>query len=149
MSLPYENTSSGAKAFDEIQKILSKFGCQSFGQMSDYERKCITVQFKYRNNPISVEASIKGYAAAWLREHPYTSRTRCTRQQHEQKALDVAGTAVFSILRDWIKGQVMAVETGILSFDGAFLGQILLPNGNTIYQQVLESKMLPALDAPK
>lgn len=132
MALPYENTSSGDKAIGEIQKILQNFGCQSFGSMMDFEQKQLIIQFKYRNIPISVTASAAGYAAAWLKEHPYTRRTRCTKIQHEQKASQIANIAIYSILRDWIKGQITAVETGILSFEGAFLGQVLLPNGKTV-----------------
>lgn len=101
------------------------------------------------NTPVSVKASIKGYAAAWLKEHPWSSRTRCNRVQHERKALDVASVAVYSILRDWIKGQIMAIETGVLSFEGAFLGQIMLPSGQTVMEQVTQTGMLPMLTAPE
>lgn len=139
MSLPYENSSTGEKAMGEIQKILQRFGCQSFGSMMDFENKKLLVQFKYKNIPISVEASSAGYAAAWLKEHPYSSRMRKTRIQHEQEAVQVAGKAVYSILRDWIKGQVTAIECGILSFEGAFLGQILLETGQTVLQYAQNS----------
>ena len=62
---------------------------------------------------------------------------------------DIAIVAVYSILRDWIKGQITAIETGILSFEGAFLGQILLGNGKSVLEHVTESKMLPVLEGPK
>lgn len=142
MALPYENTTSGKGAIDEIQRILKKFNCQSFGYMEDFENKKLIVQFKYRDIPISLEASIAGYAASWLNEHPYTYRMRSSRQDHEKKALKIAGIAVYSVLRDWIKGQVTAVECGILSFEGAFLGQILLPSGNTVLQHVQQNNLL-------
>ncbi len=71
-----------------------------------------------------------------MKAHPYSSRSRCTRVEHERKALDIAAVAVYSMLRDWIKGQITAVETGILSFEAAFLGQILLSNGKTVMEQV-------------
>jgi len=145
VALPYENTTAGEKALGEIQKILRGFGCSSFGSMIDDEAGEVLVQFKYRNMPVSVKASIKGYAAAWLKEHPYGSRTRCTRTEHERKALDVASVAVYSILRDWIKGQVAAIETGVLSFEGAFLGQIMLPCGRTVLDFMQnEAQLLPA-----
>ncbi len=134
MALPYENSSSGEKALGEIQKILQRFGCQSFGSMMDFEKKELLLQFKYRDTPISVTASSAGYAAAWLKEHPYSSRMRKSRIEHEAQAVTVAGVAVYSILRDWIKGQVTAIECGILSFEGAFLGQVLLPSGMTVLE---------------
>jgi hypothetical protein len=48
--------------------------------------------------------------------------------------MDQAQIATCSILRDWIKGQITAVEVGILTFEGAFLGQLLLPNGRTVLE---------------
>lgn len=148
MSLPYETATAGEKAMGEIQKILQRFGCQSFGHMMDFENKKLMVQFKYKDMPISVDASSAGYAAAWLREHPYSHRMKKTRTQHEQEAVAIASRAVYSILRDWIKGQVTAIECGILSFEGAFLGQILLPSGKTVLQHVADNKMI-ALEGPK
>lgn len=144
MALPYENTTAGASALTEIQKILRDFGCSSFGSMVDDEEQVVMVQFKHRGRVVSVKASIRGYAAAWLREHPYSYRSRGTRAQHEKKAMEIASRAVYSILRDLIKGQVAAVETGILSFEGAFLGQILLPSGRTVLEEAQAVRMLPA-----
>jgi hypothetical protein len=53
-----------------------------------------------------------------------------------------AETSVHSVLRDWIKGQVTAVETGILTFEGAFLGQILLSDGKSFLDHAITSRML-------
>jgi hypothetical protein len=149
VALPYENATSGERALGEIQKLLRGFGCNKFGSMSDDEAQEILVQFEYRGRPVSVKASIRGYAAAWLKAHPYRYRTKGTNVEHERKALSIASIAVYSILRDWIKGQVTAVETGILTFEGAFLGQILLPNGKTVLEHAGESKLLPQIEGPK
>ena len=149
MTLPYENATSGERALGEIQKLLRGFGCNQFGSMIDDDLKEILVQFKYRGRPVSVKASIRGYAAAWLKEHPFGHRTRGSLKDHERKAMDIASVAVYSILRDWIKGQITAVETGILTFEGAFLGQILLGSGKTVLEHVESANMLPALEGPK
>ena len=143
MSLPYENATSGDRALGEIQKILRGFGCQKFGSMVDDEEQSLTVQFQYRGKMVSVRASFSGYAAAWLKEHPYSNRMRKTRQEHEEQARDKASIAVYSIVRDWIKGQTMAIETGILSFEGAFLGQIVLPSGQTVLEYAKRQELLP------
>ncbi|MET3414780.1 hypothetical protein [Methylobacterium sp. 1030] len=143
MALPYENVTAGDKALGEIQKILQHFGCQSFGSMMDFENKKLIVQFRYRDMPITIEASMAGYAAAWLKEHPFNPRHhRGGKQKHEAKAVEVAGRAVYSVVRDWVKGQVTAIECGILSFEGAFLGQIMLPSGKTVLQHATENKLL-------
>lgn len=140
--LPYENAVSGERALSEIQRILQRFGCQSFGAMNDFENKKIVVQFRYRDIPIHVEASMSGYANAWLKAHPWSRRVRRDQVSHEREAVRIASVAVYSILRDWIKGQVMAIETGILSFEAAFLGQVLLPSGRTVLQHVEHEKLI-------
>jgi hypothetical protein len=142
MPLPYENSTSGDKALGEIQKLLRGFGCNKFGSMVDDAVGELMVQFEYRGKMVSVKASFNGYAAAWLKAHPYSSRMRCTKIEHERKAKDIAGIAVYSILRDWIKGQITAIETGILTFEGAFLGQILLPSGKTVLEHAQQSRLL-------
>lgn len=145
MALPYENTSSGEKAVQDMQKILQKFGCSKFGQMMDWEAGELLIQFEFRGRPVSMKASVNGYAQAWLKEHPYSSRSRTSKVDYERKAKQIAGVAVYSILRDWIKGQTVAIETGILSFEGAFLGQIMLPSGKTVMEHVTSQKLLPSL----
>lgn len=149
MSLPYENATSGGAALEDIRKLLTKFGCARFGTMTDAENGELIVQFTHRGHDVTAKASYRGYAAAWLREHPFTHRTRGTQVQHQQKALKQAEVSVCSILRDWIKGQVMAIETGVLTFEGAFLGQIMLPSGKTVLEHATAEKLLPALEGPK
>ncbi|GAB1578627.1 hypothetical protein [Bordetella petrii] len=144
MALPYSTATSGEKALGEIQKLLRAFGCNKFGSMIDDAAGELLVQFEYHGRQVSVKASTKGYAAAWLKKNPWNSRRAGTQRQYERKAMDIASVAVYSILRDWIKGQVMAIETGILSFEGAFLGQIMLPSGRTVLEHASESKLLAA-----
>lgn len=142
MALPYSTATSGEKALGEIQKILRGFGCNKFGSMVDDVAGELLVQFEYHGRQVSVKASTKGYAAAWLKENPWNHRRTGTQTQYQKKAMDIASVAVYSILRDWIKGQIMAIETGILSFEGAFLGQILLPSGKTVLEHAGDSKLL-------
>lgn len=143
MSLPYENTTAGDKALGEIQKMLRGFGCTKFGTMVDDNEGTLLVQFEHHGQPVSVKASSRGYAAAWLREHPYNSNYKYGRAKHEERALNVASVAVYSILRDWIKGQLMAIETGILTFEGAFTGQLLIPGtGKTVLEHLQDKKIL-------
>lgn len=144
MALPYENATSGERAVLDMQKILHAFGCQSFGQMMDWDKGELLIQFRYRERPVTVKASVSGYATAWLKHNPYSNRTRISKVEHERKARQIASVAVYSILRDWIKGQITAIETGVLSFEGAFLGQIMLPNGRTVMDQIQADNLLPA-----
>jgi len=147
-SLPYEDA-TGKTALAELQAALEKFGCQSFGTMIDAERGVTMVQFRWRNRNVSLEASWKGYAAAWLRTHPYKWNSRFTKQDHEQRALDQGRKSVQSVLRDWVKGQLTAVECGVMSFEAAFMPHMLLPSGERVIDRVQSEMLLPAPDAPK
>ena len=148
MNLPYENATSGDKAIGEIQKMLRAFGCQRFATGEDYETGELFVQFEHHGRQVQLRASAKGYAVAWLKAHPFTSRTRGTRADHEAKALKIGGIAVYSILRDWVKGQVTAIEIGMLTFEAAFLSHILLPNGQTVIEHKHQQKLLPPAVKP-
>lgn len=143
MSLPYENATSGDKAIGEIQKMLRAFGCQRFATGEDYETGELFVQFEHRGRMVHLKASASGYAAAWIKEHPYGPRTRGTRAEHEAKAKCIGGVAVYSILRDWVKGQVTAIEIGMLTFESAFLSHIMLTSGQTVIEHVQGQRLLP------
>ena len=144
MALPYENATSGKNAIAEMQRLCRKFGADDFGIKESFKTGNVLVQFELRGRVVQIEASAKGYAAAWLREHPHTHRMKSSKSQHKAKALKQGNIAVYSILRDWIKGQVTAIEIGMLSFEGAFLGQILLPDGKTVLDHVQSKNLLPA-----
>lgn len=136
MPLPYENATSGKDALNEIARTLEAFGASSFGSMEDYQTGDLIVQFAYRNRRVSLRANAKGYAEAWLRHHPWSSRRRYPEPEWRERALRQGRVAVYSILRDLIKAQITAIETGLLSFEAAFLGQIVLPSGETVHERI-------------
>lgn len=147
MALPYSSSSSGRNALVEIEKLLCQFGCSRFGVMNDYATGELMIQFEYRGRMVDVRASAKGYAVAWLRENEWNSRRKCSRKEHEDRALEIGQTAVYSICRDWIKAQLTAIETGMLTFDGAFLGHLMLPDGRRVMDVVQKQGLLPAPEA--
>lgn len=62
----------------------------------------------------------------------------------EQRALAQGHIAVNSVLRDWIKGQVTAVECGILSFEAVFAVHMIGADGRPLLEKAVE--MLPRLE---
>ena len=112
--LPYASAASGANAREEITKILRRFGCESVGFMDDFDKHEVLLAFTHRGRQIQLPASAKGWAAMYLKAEPWTHRRRGLRIDYEQAALRQGHVAVNSILRDWIKGQMTAIECGIL-----------------------------------
>lgn len=142
MSVPYAGATSGASARDEITKILRRFGCESVGFMDDFQEYSVLLAFTHRGRQVQLKASAKGWATMFLKENPWTSRRRDTKHDYERAALRQGLTAVNSILRDWIKGQITAVECGILSFEGVFMPYMLTNDGRPLIDRLRENKMI-------
>ena len=142
MSLPYASATSGDRARGEILKILRGFGCESVGFMDEFETHSLVLAFKYRGRAVQLRASAQGWANAYLRAEPWNHRRRQNRHDWEQKALAQGMIAVNSILRDWIKGQITAIDTGILTFEHVFMPHMLCHDGRPLVEHVQEHKML-------
>lgn len=136
MAIPYERSTSGTKAREEITKLLRGFGCESVGFMDDFADQSVLLAFVHRGQPVQMKASTKGWAATWLKEHPYSHRMRGTRSDHEARAIKQGLIAVNSVLRDWVKGQITAVEIGMVSFADVFLPYMLGNDGKPLIEQV-------------
>ncbi|MCA1452881.1 hypothetical protein I6F35_06550 [Bradyrhizobium sp. BRP22] len=141
---PYAEATSGVAARDEITRLLRRFGCESIGFMDDFEKHEVLLAFRHRGRHMQLRASAKGWAALYLREHPYSYRIKRTQREHEANALAQGQVAVNSILRDWIKGQIMAIETGILSFEAVFMPYMLTNDGKPMYERVAQLGLLEA-----
>ncbi len=96
------------------QSFCAAWAVRASASRTTSSARAVLLAFKHRGRAIQFEASAKGWAAWFLRETPWTHRMRKTRQQHEAAALEQGMIAVNSILRDWCKGQVTAVECGLM-----------------------------------
>src|SRR5262245_28809193 len=111
--------------------------------MDDHAKHEVTLYFEHRGRPVRLQASAKGWAQMYLEENPLSYRSRKSSQEHQQEALHQGHLAVSSILRDWIKGQVTAIETGILSFEAVFMPFMLTSDGRPLIDRLAESDLLP------
>lgn len=143
MTTPYASATSGIKARDEIAKLLVRFGCTGTGFYDDHENHEVILAFKHRGRPMQIRASAKGWAQFYLKENPYSYRKKQSRAQYEAAALAQGLIAVNSILRDWIKGQITAVESGLLSFEAVFMPLMLTTDGRSLIDHLTESGVLP------
>ena len=142
MSVPYASARSGHAARDEITRLLQRFGCESVGFMDNFEDRSVLLAFKHRGRDVQLVASAQGWANMFLKAEPWYRRRRGSRADYEKKALDQGMIAVNSILRDWVKGQVTAVECGVLSFGAVFMPYMLTNDGQTLYERANEIPMI-------
>jgi len=141
--IPYASASAGQRARDEITKVLLRFGCEEIGFKDNYSEHEVQLYFAHRGRQVQLHASARGWAQMWLKENPLSYRARKSKFEHEQDALRQGHLAVSSILRDWIKGQVTAIETGILSFEAVFLPHMITHDGRPLIERIVESDLLP------
>jgi len=137
-NVPYEGATSGRKARDEVTKMLRKYGAQSVGYMDEFETKTVMLQFSYMGRNIQMRANAQGWANYYVKQKPHTYRMTRTLHQYEQDALDQGMIAVDSIIRDWVKGQMTAIETGVLTFEGVFMPYMLTNDGRTLAERSVE-----------
>lgn len=140
--VPYASATSGDAARGEITKLLRRMGCESVGFMDNFEQKTVLLAFKHRGRGIQFEASASGWARWFLREVPWNNRMRKTKAQHEAAALEQGMIAVNSILRDWVKGSVTAVECGLMTVDAMFLAHMTTNDGRRVIDRIGESNLL-------
>ena len=142
--VPYASAFSGPDAArNEIKKILRQFGCDSIGFTDNDAEHEVLLKFTYRGQPFEWRVSAKGWAQLYLNENPWNERRRTTRQEYEQDALRQGHTAVNSMLRDLIKGQMTAIECGLVSFEALFMPYMVTNDGRTLGERLPETKLLP------
>ena len=142
--IPYAKATSGAAARDEISRMLRQFGCESVGFMDDFDENSVLLAFRHRGRQIQLKASARGWAAMLLRAHPWSTKRRGkTRADYERAALMQGSVAVNSILRDWVKGQLTAVECGMMPFESVWLPYMLTNDGQTLSERIAGLNLLP------
>jgi hypothetical protein len=110
--------------------------------MDDFQNASLLLAFQHRGRKVQLVASAKGWADWYLRENPWTVRHRKTKQEYEKQALEQGLIAVNSILRDWVKGSVTAVECGLMPVEAVFLAHTVTNDGRTMIDRVNETNLL-------
>ena len=91
---------------------------------------------------MQLKASAQGWANLYLTKNPWSGHRKIDRHDYEEAALAQGLVAVNSLLRDWVKGQITAVECGILSFEAVFMPHMLTDDGRPLVERL--SNLLPA-----
>jgi hypothetical protein len=133
--IPYASATSGENARTETIKILRRLGCESIGFMDEFDKHEVLLAFTHRGRPVQLRVSAKGWAQMYLKQNPYNGYRRRSRVDYEQDALRQGHVAVNSILRDWVKAQVTAIESGVLSFEAVFMPHMLTSDGRPLIER--------------
>jgi hypothetical protein len=125
----------------EIERTLARYGATEFIYGSRPEQSVI--QFKYAKRVIRFNLPLKGW------QHFKTTpsgRSRRDAPAQEAWAQDVRSR--FRALSLVLKAKLEAVESGITTFEEEFLAHVLLPNGQTVYEET-RTRIQTAYDTGK
>jgi len=122
-----EDTSvSTSKSVEEIQRTLQRFGAADFAITQG--PRGVLIQFAMKNRLVKFTVLLPP-----LDEFARTPERRTVRSKADQlKAWDQACRQRYRALLLCIKAKLEAVESGIETFDEAFLSHLVLPSGDTI-----------------
>lgn len=106
----------------EIEKILARFGADQFGYASSVN--LAQIMFRARGRMIRFELPL-----TWD-----NARGKVTRLDREFAQLERSAWRALVLS---IKAKVVAVESGIVSFEVEFMPQTVMPDGRTVAQHAL------------
>lgn len=125
MAYAKETTVPVEKSRIEIEKLLDKFGCDQIGMFRKEGRAVVMFRAEDRTVRFVLPLpSIDDY------KHTETGRSRSAGSQ--QAAFEQGSRSAWRALLLCIKAKLESIESGIETFEEAFLAHVLLPGqGNT------------------
>lgn len=138
MTYATKTSVSPEKSQEDIKRILRKYGVTKFGVMEAESRAAVMFEIK----GLAVRITLK------LPEpnDPKFARTPARRQSRSQNQREAAWEQ--DVRSKWralllsVKAKLEAVESGIATIEQEFLPYMVMPNGQTVYEQ-----MQPQLEA--
>lgn len=143
----YEDTTVSAdRSQAEIRALLQRYGARQFGIME--APGTALIGFVAHGRTVKIEVPLPDHAAeAWTKAgklyRPGTAQSRSLHEQEERRTWRAA--------RAWIFAQLEAVESGIKTFEEAFLADTVLPSGERFagwaapqLDQAVETGRMPA-----
>lgn len=145
--MPYAEgtTVSPEKSLAEIQQTLKRYGSSKFGLLDEGDRLAIMFEMKGRRVKFAVPMPP-------VADFKFDGAKRARSQAQQLSAQYKEHSRRYRALLLVIKSKLESVESGIESFDEAFMGHLVLPSGQTMHewagpqiQRVYETGQMPPL----
>lgn len=118
---------SSEKSRAEIDKVIGRYGAEQFAYAWDQNRAM--VGFKMKDRQIRFVLPLPDKKD---RQFTLTATGRQRTASAAEEAYEQAVRQKWRALSLIIKAKLEAVESGILTFEQAFLAHVVLPNGQTV-----------------
>lgn len=119
----------------QIRHLLARFGADRFAV--GHGASSATLAFVYRGRPVRFDLPLPDRADPRFQVTP-TGRPRRD-QTGPTREWDAECRARWRSLHLYVKALVVAIEEGLVSFDRAFMHDIVMPDGQTVGQRLLPS----------
>ncbi len=141
MDLPYSKSKADpTKAQSRIRTLLMKFGVNQLSFDEDFDKREVKVFFTFKGYPVMIPLNVNELADAFMRQDPYTSRKRMTREEWKAQYLESAHNAAFSVLEDLIKSMITVISVGVggFSFEEIFFSFFIGKDGRRMGEVIKE-----------
>jgi hypothetical protein len=129
----YWSTSvSVSKSEGQLRDMVKRFGATQYCLLEDWDNNTVTVQFFYKNMPVEFRLRIEKLVETRLREEPWTSRKRKSKDKYIEEVHKKAKGVGMRILVHHIKAAFLAVEYGLVEFEEVFLPHFVTKTGKTL-----------------
>lgn len=129
-----QTTVSTDKSRAEIERLLNRYGADSFGYFWERQGLVAVIQFRVHERIVRFSLAMPDPKEKRFTHHVRKgssyARTRATSQVIA--AVEQERRRVWRSLALVVKAKLEAVEAGIATFEQEFLAHIMLPNGQTV-----------------
>ena len=128
---------STSRSKDEIERTLKRYGASAFQSGQDMDRGVAWLMFRIGTAVIKIPIPMPK-----LEEFAISPAGRSRRKEVQQQEYEKATRQRWRVLALLVKAKLESVEQGITTVEKEFLGDLLLPSGQTIAEE-----MAPQIDA--
>jgi hypothetical protein len=140
--LNYTTRVSETKTISEIEKTLAVHGAKAILKEYDSDGNISAVAFQVASPCGEVSVKLPADVEATFRVLEKQQQTE--KVPRHLVTMSHARAVSWRILKDWIEAQMAILETEMVTLDQIFLAYVLTPSGNTLYETVVQQKLLKA-----
>lgn len=124
------------KSIAEIIGLLKKAGASGIGQFED--EQFYAIQFALSDRRVRFRIPFKGLADMPTRDGRGSILSDAQRQAKLDASCRQRGRALLLV----IKAKLESVESGVETFEEAFLAHVVMPGGQTVYERIAQNLAL-------
>lgn len=131
------------KAQSRIRNMLNNFGVDRVLFDENFKNRELAICFEYNNYPIALPIKYGDMAESAMKENPYNNYHRKSKSEWEKNHREIAYSAAFSIMEDFLKSLITIVEMGVFTFEEIFVSYITDNQGRRLGEHFI--KVLPEM----